>query len=165
MKSCNHCRSWRDCTGKPWYEIKDITFCRFQVSWVITEFLTCWSDWYVVMRDTWPSDPRQQSGYTEAPPTQHAIKATAPFERPLQVVAEVRNRLEKTNGDGRELVLMLTGRKDYELSTRARNALYYCSGWRRKDSEYSQWLAGRDWRRKHYEKPTVTMITIGRKTP
>ncbi len=143
IQPCRKCRTWAGCPGKGWYSIGEFRFCRLQIQWLIAEFLRVWADEIIVMRDTWPREDRE-TGYTEAPPTQHAIRPGAPFERPLQIVGEIRARLSKTGQDGRELVLMVENKSD-ELSTRARNALNYCSGWRRK-RDYGDWLKQRTWR-------------------
>ncbi len=89
------------------------------------------------MRDTWPRQDIE-TGYTEAQATQHAINSHAPFERTLQMVAEVHRRLERTGSDGRELVMLLEN--GTELSGRAKGALIYCSGWRRRQESYQRWL-------------------------
>ncbi len=151
LKACRSCLSWRDCNGHwykvdkkdvEYYKLSEIKYCRFQVRWIISEFLRAWADEIIVMRDTWPSE---DTDYTDAPPTQHSLAPSAPFERVLQVVAEVRNRLAKTGPDGRELVLMLENKA--ELSSGAKDALSYCSGWKRKRDDYRRWLTQRERRK------------------
>ncbi len=144
IKQCQKCRTWKDCTGHEWYEIREIRYCSWQVQWIIENFLRVWADEIIVMRDTWPSQD-VETGYTDAPQTQHAISSHAPFEGVLQMVAEVHRRLEWTGSDGRELVLMLEHGTD--LSSNAHDALRYCSGWRRKDTSFKDWLRLREWRK------------------
>lgn len=109
-------------------------------------------DEIIVMRDTWPGE-EAASGYTDAPPTQHAISRHAPFERPLQVIGEVRYRLRKTGSDGRELGLMIENKRIYqEFSSGAKWALGYCSGWNRKRRSYLAWVSD-----KKYQKAERTL--------
>ncbi len=141
MKPCQSCSSWAGCSGKSWYSISELRFCRFQTQWVINNFLTVDGDAIVVINDLWPPEGRE-TGYTDGP--QHFISAHAAFERPMQIVAEVHWRLERTKQDGKLLVLQV--KSDVNLGQAARDALAYCSGWRRKRLGYSAWKKQRNWR-------------------
>ncbi len=142
-KPCKDCREWRGCAGKEWFSMGEIYYCPNQVRWLIAAFLRVWADEIILMRDTWPREDKE-TGYTDAPLTQHAINSHASYESTLQVVAEVHYRLDNCGRDGRELVLMIETEAD--LSDGARNALKYCSGWWRK-SKYQDWLRNREWRK------------------
>ena len=144
-KACHDCRDWSDCPGKPWYSIADIRYCRYQVLWIIENFIVCNAGKSESERDTWPVE-EQDTGYTEAPKTSHAVSAHAPFERTLQVVGDITRRLERTGKDGRLLVLEV--HNSVPLSQDARNALNYVNGWREKHRSYTQWLADRKYRKK-----------------
>jgi hypothetical protein len=142
-KQCHRCRNWDDCAGKEHYTIHDITFCRYQVQWLIGNFFRSDGDDIVLERESWPA-PVRETGYTEAPRTSHSISTHAPFERPMQVIGELDHRLKKAGKDGRLLVLEVHLEQAYDttrrsLSSDARAALGYISGWRRKRLSYSRW--------------------------
>ena len=138
-KPCSQCKNWDDCSGKPWYSISEIRYCRHQVLWIIKNLVVCAAGEIFAVH-VWPSE---ETGYTDAPQTSHSINAHAPFEKVLQVVGDVTKRLKKTGKDGRLLVLEVQNNSD--LSKDARNALNYVSGWREKPSGYPKWLRNRRW--------------------
>ncbi len=136
MKQCSKCRSWDDCNGHDFFNIQEIRYCPFQICWAIACLITLHVDQYV-SADRWP---RKESGYTEAPPTQHSVSPHAPYEAVKRETGEIIKRLERTGKDGRLLVLGVhSGQSIKELSTDARWALGYVSGWRRKRQSYSRW--------------------------
>ena len=140
-----------------YYEMSEIWLCRYQVAWIIEEFIRYQMTGFEVMRDMWPSS-LVNTGYTEAPPTQHSVRAHAPWESMLQIVGEVRARLENTGKDGHELALMLeNGRRWETLSEDARFALGYVNGWWRKRTDYSAWKAMKKYRQPDIETYTNTI--------
>lgn len=145
VKACRSCHDWDDCNGKRWYSMAEIRYCRHQVIWLISQFVRCESGKFVAYRQTWPLEEKD-TGYTGAPPTQHAASAHAPFERTLQIVGDITGRLEKTGKDGR--LLVLEADCGAPMSQDARNALNYISGWKEKRQGYRQWLADRKYREK-----------------
>ena len=139
------CRNWDDCAGKPWYPRRNIVYCRYQMLWLIGNFLNVDGDDIILERDTWPSEGRE-TGYTDAPRTQKLNVSHAAYEFTLQEVGELHHRLEKTGKDGRLLILEMHVRLAYDTSPRnlsreARAALGYISGWRRKRQSFTQWKA------------------------
>ncbi len=144
IKPCISCRDWSDCAGKPWYAPRDIRYCRYQVEWIIKEFLSYQSGDIILVRDKWIPEDRE-TGYVDTEGAKGSISAHAPFELTVQIIGEVTERLKKTGQDGRLLVLeILNGQQ--ELSREARNALFYCSGWKHKGN-YRQWLWNRRYRK------------------
>lgn len=140
VKTCRDCQSWNDCIGKESYTIADVRWCRYQCRWLIENFLKVDAGNIVISQDTWPVGPKE-TGYTESPKTSHTINAHAPYEKPLQIVAELHYRIDRTGKDGRLLVLEVLNQCN--LSNEANQALSYVSGWKRKHRSYRQWLADR----------------------
>jgi hypothetical protein len=147
------CRDWRDCPGRAWYSLHDNCYCRMQTLWIVTNCIDYFEDKYVSMG--WPEEDKGETGYNDTP-VQHSQPSTAGFTRPIQEIAEVIKRLERTGKDGRLLLFESRSRDTVEeLSQDARNALNYCAGWKRKHRSYRQWLADRDYEndRKYRKKP------------
>jgi hypothetical protein len=149
---CRSCRDWSTCPeDQTWFALPEIRYCRRQIIWIVAEFIRVEGRQIVMERYTWPSE-KQETGYTQAPETQHAINSHAPYERVCQVVGEVGKRLERTGKDGR--ILVFETKSGNVLSQDARNALNYSCGNKRKNMRYGDWLRSRRFRQKY-----VTNVT------
>jgi len=115
------------------YSPADIHFTREQMIWLIT--------WLTLLEEgKWPKNPKE-TGYTETPRVQTSRSHRAPFQTPAEYFSEVTARLKSTRDAGEVLVHEVQhGLDAYELlSPVAKRALNYCSGWRRRQSSFSQW--------------------------
>jgi len=94
----------------------------------------------------WPPEVRE-TGY-EGHNKQRSNHA--PYEASCLITSEVLSRLERTGGDGETLVWEVQhGLNNYNLlSPRARTAVNYVSGWRRRRLGYQAWLKQRRYRKK-----------------
>jgi len=138
VKPCRDCRNWNECIGKESYMIAEICWCRHQCRWLIENFLKMDTGKIVITHDTWPVET---TGYTEEFKSSRNINAHAPYEKTLQVVAELHFRIDRTGKDGRLLLLEVLNQCN--LSNEANQALSYVSGWRRRRQSYRQWKADR----------------------
>ncbi len=141
INPCRDCHTYKGCIGMPYYSPGDIRYCRVQCLFLITTFIEVKGEHIVMWRFDWP---KQESGYSEAPKTQHSVNARAEFEIVAQTVGQLSGRIQKTGKDGRLLVLEV--QTEGGLSWDARNALSYCCGDREKIMPYSHWLAQRRYR-------------------
>jgi len=134
IKPCQTCKDWNDCPGKEYFQMSDIRYCPHQILFIIENFIDYRSGNLVITSDKWPPE-NKVTGYVDTANIQKSVPSHAPFERPMQIAAEVRARLCKTGADGKFLVVEVHA-GEYTFSKEAKNALYYCSGWRRKGSYY-----------------------------
>jgi hypothetical protein len=117
---------------RTWFAPRDIIFQRDQVIWVLANM-------ELLAEGRWPPDQRE-TGYTET-----SIRGTrsirAPFEKPVQIFAEITTRLVSTREAGEALVdEVQVGINEYEsLSRPARRALNYVSGWKRRRMSFANW--------------------------
>ena len=122
------------------WHIRDINFSRPQIIWIISFMGKC----------DWPPDPHL-SGYTESENTGGSNHSyCAGFEKAVDIRAEVQTRLNATGKAGRNLVweVQTGGVEDYRfLSPVSKQALNYCSGWRRRRISYPKWCYEQDKRR------------------
>ena len=144
MNHCPKCRSWQGCPGFTYYSPVDIQlhYCRRQVLWLVDTFIVCQTGVIQIAQHTWPT-VEETSGYTEAPHTQHSIKAHANYELVCQIVGELSARLQACGKDGQLLVLEA---QHPFLSENANNALSFVSGKRRRLMRYSDYLRKRRYR-------------------
>jgi hypothetical protein len=141
------CRDWRGCQPRSWYSLHDNQYCRQQTLWLIFECIEYIDGKYVSVG--WPPEDKGETGYNDTL-VQHSQPSTAGFTRPIQEIAEVIKRLERTGKDGQNLLLWVKRGELYRdcFSQEAKNALNYCVGWKRKSLEYVTWLKQRNYRRK-----------------
>ena len=137
MKDCRKCRSYKDCTGKPWYHYGAIRRCIYQVVWIREHS-------EILRVGTWPSDP-DGAGYID-PEIKTGYKSEAYFEKPVGILAEVEYRLNRTGVSGKLLRAEVLA--EVELSEEARDALMYCKGRRRKDMSFMAWKTQRNYYQK-----------------
>jgi len=110
--------------------------------WLISNLL-------VLGEDKWPEDPLAGTE-ADLPLKRRRIGHEAYFCKPREILAETMLRLNKCGSDGTTLIEEIhSGLLDMELlSSVAKSALYYISGWDRKKSPYSNWLKQRTYRGK-----------------
>ena len=148
MTDCRKCRDWRGCLGKAWYSYADIAWCREQVFWLLkhAEELSA---------GQWPTPDA-----TADPPVRgKAMSTEAPFTKAIRIIAEVQYRLARTGWRGRLLVEQCINReKMLYLDDDAKDALYYVSGWSRKDRDFNAWLRDRKYHRKSDKNVVMTGI-------
>ena len=133
IRRCATCRSRADkisCSGYPWYSYADISFCRYQMRWLIENLPG-------LRLGIYPPDP-QPTGYIDNPGSRRSIVSTsAKFEMPVQLAAEVDARLDKTGKDGSLLLAQVLA--ELPLHRDAEQALRYITGWRRMRISYARW--------------------------
>lgn len=143
-KDCRDCRSYKDCSGKPWYHYGEIRWCVYQVIWIIEHS-------EILRAGTWPPNP-EGSGYID-PGIKTGYKSEAYYAKPVGILAEVEARLKRAGVNGKLLrAEVLAG---LELSQESKSALHYCKGWRRKRMSYHRWLWDRRYQGKKLRKTTV----------
>ena len=143
MTTCRECKRWKDCPTPDleWYSYGDIRWCPYQVF-----FLLRYEEYLSV--GIWPTP----ESTCEAP--KKTISHDAHYVNSMIVMAELHSRLEKTGLKGALLREQCKLReKVLYLSDPAKDALYYCTGWRRKATDFTTWLAIR--RYKKYNRPKI----------
>jgi len=98
----------------------------------------------------WPPNP-DDSNYIDIPLKSRRHHHEAYFTRPLEMVAEIKVRLETTRDAGEALIDEIQGGiTDYgRLSRPAKRALNYISGWRRRRMSFARWCNQRE-KRDHF---------------
>ena len=137
-RPCHNCRSWNGCSGYAYFTQSDITFCRYQMFFLLENLGTLTAGEY-------PREP-VETGYIDIPATK-ITKGGAAFETPATLAAEVQWRLDRTGKDGKLLRYQVeAGYKLSYLDKDARMALNYISGWKRKLLSYPDWAKSRRYR-------------------
>ena len=143
MKECTQHCNWNECQGKPWYPLKEIFFCRYQVMWLI-------SIMGLLQVGEWPISPLE-SAESDIPGVMVQAKTEAHFTKAVEVVAEIAWRLERTGIAGTQLVEEIEAMGEYldyqKLHTLARDALNYVNGNDRKRLTHANWKKQRKYRR------------------
>lgn len=146
MIDCHACKPkdrW-NCIGKPHYTYGEIIFCPRQIYFIIENFLLLEKDNFVIKDSGWPADPTSPRPDESVYITKRVSKE-AKFCKPMEIVAEVRNRLSKCERNGKLLVVSIMGGLAMEnLPGDAWLTLLYISGWRRKRISFSQWRYKRE---------------------
>lgn len=123
-----------------WWKPSDVKFTRDQVRWLI--FMLP-----ILKTGRWPRDPNQNT--TDAFGKSQTVSFHAPFENPCMFAAEIEQRLERTGLSGKLLYYQLRNDCTWvELEKAAKDALYYCCGWRRKSTPFTIWKSQRVYRLK-----------------
>jgi len=141
MTTCQDCKDYRECDGlKPFYNYAEIRWCPYQCLWIILYSGT-------FMLGKWPVDPDNphdnNSGRTN-------IQTEASYCKPITILAELEQRLERTGMSGKLLVAEVEAGRDFSnLSREARDALMYIKGFRRKRDSFAKWKKERNYRRTH----------------
>jgi hypothetical protein len=118
-----------------WFQKAEICWCRVQNLWMLEH-----SD--ILYDGIWPL---KESGYID---THENVQTSTPLtpahQTTIEVWAELVKRLDRTGEDGETLRSEAAAGMDiYQLSRAAKNALNYCSGWRRRLTPYAVWKAKR----------------------
>jgi len=131
--------SWKECPGKRWHAPLDIYFCRHQIVWLLESL-------YTLENEGWPPHPDGKAKID----WHGLVGGNAYFTVPAEFAAEISWRLKQTGSDGEWLLREIEDNKQYEdYYYRAKDALNYMSGWRRKAVGYSSWKATRTYRKKN----------------
>lgn len=147
MSDCQHCKRWQDCpdTDSDWFSYGQIRWCPLQVFWLLK-----WEEYLGI--GIWPTP----ESTAEAP--KRTLSKDAQYVNSMVVMAELHTRLEKTGLKGEKLRDECKLReKMLYLSDPAKEALYYVSGWRRKDRSFSAWLKDR----KYHQKSDKSVVKVG----
>ncbi len=137
MKCSQHC-NWNECQGKDWYALKDIFFCKYQVMWIIAHL-------ELLLMGEWPISPIATSN-GDLPGIITQVRTEAYFVKPEEIAAEIEWRLKRTGKDGETLVEEIEkGHAIDDLVSVSKDALNYICGFNRKRTNYSQWLASRNY--------------------
>lgn len=134
---CRRCKSWKDCPApeRDWYSYGEVRWCVYQVFWLLK-----WAEYLRI--GIWPTPENT----CEAP--KRTLSKEAQYVNAAVVIAELDYRLGKTGIKGRLLEEECKNRgKIDDLSDDAMDALLYCSGWRRRDTPFSVWLAKKRYRK------------------
>jgi hypothetical protein len=125
---CRRCRDWKGCPGKEWYHFGEFVFCVHQMYWVI-------QNWETFSEGTWPTQETDDNSTTRQ------IKAEASFVKAELIFSETSERLEQYPQSVREHLfdVINAGVEIHNLSRTPRDALYYISGWPRKEMSFSKW--------------------------
>lgn len=146
MHACLECRNWQKCPiPTEWFPPVAIRFCPNHISWLLENI-------ELLEAGRWPRDP-EESGYTGGSVKQHYQHAY--FETPIQMIAEVTVRLERCGKDGAlarasigyrydlmTLALLMNTTID-RLERRITRVVKYCSGWRRRQVTYNEFVQRR----------------------
>lgn len=141
---CRSCKSWKECPDpdRDWFSYGEIRWCVYQVF-----FLLKYSEYLRI--GIWPTP----ESTCETP--KRALSKEAQYVNAAIVIAELDYRLEKTGIKGELLASQCKEpdrvKIDY-LSDNAKDALFYVSGWRRKELPFNSWLKQRRYRGNDYSK-------------
>ena len=144
MKDCHECKDYRDCNGHfymveteeslqyvNWYHYGEIRWCLYQVMFIIENAVT-------LEKGEWPSYP-VGSSYTD-PLIKTGYKSEGYYVKPVEMLAEVEYRLERTGVDGKLLRSQVEGGKKFgDMEPEAKDALMYVKGRWRKSLSYQGW--------------------------
>ena len=137
---CRNCKDYRECISPPtWFHYGQIRWCPYQCIFIIANSAT-------FMLGKWPTDPDNphdnNSGRTN-------IQTEASYCKPITILAELEQRLERTGMSGKLLVAEVEAGRDFtNISREARDALLYIKGFRRKRMSFSDWKKQRRHRTK-----------------
>ncbi len=109
-----------------WYAPSEIKYNSNQVLFILKHL-------EMMLVGEWPPECRE-TGYTGGG-SYHSHSAK--FEVPVVIAAEVSQRLEKCGLSGRLLTAQV--KAELPLDFDSRLALWYCSGWRRKQMSFNDW--------------------------
>ena len=145
---CRHCRDYRECVGKDWFNFAEIRWCVHQIIWILLHAA-------ILRAGHWPQDPYGADNNTSS----RTIKTEASFVKPELVIAELEERLKRCGKQAELLVTQVEdGRTLSNLSPGAREILMYVKGFRRKRMSFSAWKKQRKHRQNDYQ--TVVKVAI-----
>lgn len=139
FRPCRECRDWARCllteSEKEFFDASDCwRFCPLHVF-----FLLKYEN--VLRGHQWPVVDENTGGTT------NRVVSDAVFVKASLLLAELYQRLDRTGIKGELLAEQCKVREKVEyLSDNAKDALYYVSGDKRKDSGFTLWLARRRYR-------------------
>lgn len=142
MTTCRDCKRWQECPApeRDWYSYGDVRWCPLQVFWLLKyeEYLSI---------GIWPTP----ESTAEAP--KRTLSKDAQYVSCMVVIAELHARLEKTGLKGNLLREECKNReKMLYLSDPAEEALWYCSGWKRRRIPFNIWVNKRRYQNKFLAK-------------
>lgn len=144
-------------TNGTWYPIGQITFRPEHMIFLIKSLP-------LLQEGHYPRNPIG-TGYTDSKILIKRGRHTAYFEHPVQLAAEVETRLEQCGPDGLLLeALYAWGKRtkylmnafrcnEYQLRKRIKSALWYISGWERKQIPYREFWTKRKYERSKPQQP------------
>ena len=142
---CVECKDYHKCpygVGKAWYLYIEIRWCPYQVVFILESSDT-------LLAGNWPDNP-DSSSYTD-PMIKTGFRSEAYFTKPVEIIAEVEDRLKTTGDAGRALVdeVQRQGVRGIELlSDPAYEALMYLKGRDHKEESFARWRAVWKYRKK-----------------
>jgi hypothetical protein len=140
-QDCQRCKSWKGCPGKEWFSYGEIRWCAQQVFWLLKYADELQIGWLAPDATSCPGARGK------------VINTEAAFVNARIVMGELNYRLGRTGLKGRLLTEECKNREEMDdLSNEAKEALYYVSGWRRRDLSFNGWLKQRRYRRNDYQK-------------
>jgi hypothetical protein len=136
-------------TTNAWFSPHSIKYTKAQIRWLIP-YLP------LLGQGVYPRS-HKETGYEDNPIGRKSRNTQAPFIKAQEIHAELTLRIQRAGLDGLLLELLYTADPDDELfiiqhiaralgedtgqtEKRIRNALYYCSGSKRKTRSYSQYI-------------------------
>lgn len=147
---CRHCKDWRGCLGKDWYSFAEVRWCAQQVFWLLKYA-------YILRQGLWPiPDERAEVGLKSG-----GMSTEARFTKAILVIAELDKRLIRTGWRGQLLAEQAVNReKMMYLNDDAKDALYYVSGWRRKETPFRTWRGMRRYRNDNKKKVETKSVPV-----
>lgn len=149
---CRNCKDWKSCPGNSmdavemWFGYQDICWCSLQVFWLLK-----YAD--ILHVGEWPVPDATSPG------GMHGKRMTgAAFTKVILIIAEVDCRLKRTGLMGKLLAEQAKNRDRMDdLDGDAKSALYYISGWRRKEMSFSAWRKQKKYRH-DYQKVVKVVV-------
>ena len=140
---CEECSKPCPFPNADYYPVGVIRYCRVQLFFLVENL--------ELLRDGQYPLPHVESGYTDIDPSIRVQQGSeAGFINPALIYSDVSSRLTACKADGQTLLHEIQIlHADYygDLSPAARNAINYCSGFRKRKLKYFAWL--RDQKRKN----------------
>lgn len=144
--NCYKCKTWKGCIGKEWYNYGEIRWCPLQVIWILQN-----KEEFDAGR--WPSEHKESQDTGQ-------LHADAGFTRVKLVIAEVKDRLARTDGQGELLITQVEDQRDLStLSAGARRILMYVKGKDRKKIGFKKWVREVYNQQKTGEKDQLPVLT------
>ncbi len=133
LDDCVKCK--HNCIRRDYFSYHEIRFCRTQMIFLIEHILE-------LGEGRWPASP-DGSSYVDLPIRSRQFNQEAYFTKPTEMVAEVMSRLNRTE-DGPVLMEEIHSGlcERHLLGKKARKALNYVSGWRRREESFESFKKG-----------------------
>jgi len=146
--NCTDCQGYSKCIlnnpvildTEDFFSYSEVRFCPFQIMFLL-------SHKELLETGEWPPEYKDSE-------SSRRINPEGRFVKPMIALAEITIRLKTTGRCGELLTTQVEdGRSFHTLSDGAREALFYCSGYRRRQLTFAQWLANKNHRKRKTPRP------------